>query len=506
MRRGRPPYPDLLTPREQEVLDLLRLGLTNQQIADRLGITLYGARYHVSEILSKLGVASREQAAAWQPEAASRRWAILGILHRLAESGWFKAGAAGAIGAAAVAVALLAFGVIAMGTRRANESASVLATPTPTVAPEATPTLSPDAPPVGPLIVALENYPEVHLLVYDVGASRLLVDKALTGGDNYTGDARAGEVLIASTSAVSAAAFDGTMRDIYSESRPDYKVANVAVSPDGSMAAIAVQLYPGPESLLTPTVDDGDYLLFLDLATGDEISRITKPTQPTPGSVFDGYNSRFKWLTWRDDGTGVVVSGETGSERPGGWATVYLDGRVVRFDQLGYPSVAPNGQLAADGENIAGCMSIGTDVLGIFELGSVMPDTSLTAPEGSVVTAWAWSPDSTQLLVAQSPLAESDDSQLCPDFRQQTYRLLDIASGDSQPVDDLDALYRSWYAGGPLLSMDCSDGAMAYALYNRLGPRYVTCNDLPDPPHQLLLNGQPIADGNQFQILGIIQP
>ena len=72
MRRGRPPYPDLLTPREQEVLLLVREGLTNQQIADRLGISLYGARYHVSEILSKLGVSTREEAAA-APVAERRR-------------------------------------------------------------------------------------------------------------------------------------------------------------------------------------------------------------------------------------------------------------------------------------------------------------------------------------------------------------------------------------------------------------------------------------------------
>jgi DNA-binding NarL/FixJ family response regulator len=73
MRRGRPPYPDLLTPREQEVLDLLRRGLTNQQIADRLGISLPGARYHVSEILSKLGVDSRQEAAAWSSVGARSR-------------------------------------------------------------------------------------------------------------------------------------------------------------------------------------------------------------------------------------------------------------------------------------------------------------------------------------------------------------------------------------------------------------------------------------------------
>jgi DNA-binding NarL/FixJ family response regulator len=76
-RRGRPPYPDILTPREWEVLELLRQGLSNEHIAELLGITLRTAKFHVSEILSKLGVESREQAAAWQPEEAParvRRW------------------------------------------------------------------------------------------------------------------------------------------------------------------------------------------------------------------------------------------------------------------------------------------------------------------------------------------------------------------------------------------------------------------------------------------------
>jgi DNA-binding CsgD family transcriptional regulator len=65
MRRGRPPYDDILTPREWEVLDLLRLGLTNAEIAQRLGITEGGVKFHVQQILSKLGVSSRQEAARW---------------------------------------------------------------------------------------------------------------------------------------------------------------------------------------------------------------------------------------------------------------------------------------------------------------------------------------------------------------------------------------------------------------------------------------------------------
>src|SRR4029079_8804075 len=67
-RRGRPPYPDVLTPRQWQVLALLREGLSNEQIALRLGISLDGVKFHVSEILGKLGVTSRNEAAQWDGE------------------------------------------------------------------------------------------------------------------------------------------------------------------------------------------------------------------------------------------------------------------------------------------------------------------------------------------------------------------------------------------------------------------------------------------------------
>jgi DNA-binding CsgD family transcriptional regulator len=51
------------TPRQREVFGLLARGLTNAQIASELGISLDGAKYHVSEVMSKLGVETREEAA-----------------------------------------------------------------------------------------------------------------------------------------------------------------------------------------------------------------------------------------------------------------------------------------------------------------------------------------------------------------------------------------------------------------------------------------------------------
>jgi DNA-binding NarL/FixJ family response regulator len=56
---------DELTPRERDVVVLIAEGGTNRQIAKRLGVTERTARTHVSNILAKLGLASRTQAAMW---------------------------------------------------------------------------------------------------------------------------------------------------------------------------------------------------------------------------------------------------------------------------------------------------------------------------------------------------------------------------------------------------------------------------------------------------------
>ena len=60
-----PATPDPLTPREVEVLQMVAQGLSNQEIAERLVISETTVRTHVSNILSKLHLASRTQAALW---------------------------------------------------------------------------------------------------------------------------------------------------------------------------------------------------------------------------------------------------------------------------------------------------------------------------------------------------------------------------------------------------------------------------------------------------------
>jgi len=65
--RPRPPAPaavEPLTPREQEVLQLLAQGLPNKLIAARLGISDHTVKFHVNAILGKLGAQSRTEALA----------------------------------------------------------------------------------------------------------------------------------------------------------------------------------------------------------------------------------------------------------------------------------------------------------------------------------------------------------------------------------------------------------------------------------------------------------
>jgi DNA-binding NarL/FixJ family response regulator/class 3 adenylate cyclase len=69
LRQRKEPEPvEPLTAREKEVLSQLAKGAANKEIAYELGITERTARTHVSNILGKLGLASRTQAALWAVE------------------------------------------------------------------------------------------------------------------------------------------------------------------------------------------------------------------------------------------------------------------------------------------------------------------------------------------------------------------------------------------------------------------------------------------------------
>lgn len=70
----RPDLTEELTERQREVLSLVVQGYSNQEIANRLFVSLATVRFHVSTILAKLGASNRAEAAA------------MAVKHRLLEN------------------------------------------------------------------------------------------------------------------------------------------------------------------------------------------------------------------------------------------------------------------------------------------------------------------------------------------------------------------------------------------------------------------------------------
>ncbi len=55
----------LLSPREKQILELLEGGLSNQQIASKLSVTVHTVKNHVHKVLTKLEVSTRAEAVAY---------------------------------------------------------------------------------------------------------------------------------------------------------------------------------------------------------------------------------------------------------------------------------------------------------------------------------------------------------------------------------------------------------------------------------------------------------
>jgi DNA-binding CsgD family transcriptional regulator len=52
-----------VSPREIEVLEMTSQGLTNDEIAKRLGVTTHAVKFHLASIYRKLAVSNRTEAA-----------------------------------------------------------------------------------------------------------------------------------------------------------------------------------------------------------------------------------------------------------------------------------------------------------------------------------------------------------------------------------------------------------------------------------------------------------
>ena len=64
-QRGRPPHDDILTPAEWRMVEMIRHGMTGPQIARRAGVSTDAVKFHVANILAKLGLSSRAELRHW---------------------------------------------------------------------------------------------------------------------------------------------------------------------------------------------------------------------------------------------------------------------------------------------------------------------------------------------------------------------------------------------------------------------------------------------------------
>lgn len=129
-----------LTARQREVLELIARGYTNPQIADALGVTIDGAKWHVREILSKLGVESREEAAEWWRHERSA-----GTRLRRAITGLGSLGALRWVSGVAVVALLTAAGVLALVALRDDDGGRIAPDVLPTAGGPSTATAPPTA-------------------------------------------------------------------------------------------------------------------------------------------------------------------------------------------------------------------------------------------------------------------------------------------------------------------------------------------------------------------------
>ena len=146
-RGGRPRHPDILTPAEWRVLDALREGGTNAEIAARLGISLDAVKYHISNMLGKLDLQGRHELAAWRPDAERRRLgAVFAVPAALAyvvrPLVWVGLGTAAAAGVAVGVVAAVAVVAVVLVGVPGNGEPSAVARP-PLAPAEATSTRAP---------------------------------------------------------------------------------------------------------------------------------------------------------------------------------------------------------------------------------------------------------------------------------------------------------------------------------------------------------------------------
>ncbi|MCY3647036.1 MAG: helix-turn-helix transcriptional regulator [Chloroflexi bacterium] len=294
-RRGRPPHPDLLTPAERRVLEELRKGGTNAEIAVRIGIGPETVKTHISSMLAKLELKDRQQLAAWREEdAPRRRWLLAPFLVRPLVAAGVVAGVAVVIAVILILLALVRGereGLYVEGVGEIEGPVGIFVVAEPVERSQG----SSNCIDVRHYAAALDLGTGEDWIVRDL-ETRECWDTRMAGDPV----ALVGDRLLVSTSeAIHLVALDGQLEAVLfrSDDQSSEGLSDPIVSPDGSMIAFVID---------RPYPRGDDSLVVLDLQTGDEALRIeagdSRIGPPAPQSKTLG---ELQLVRWSVDGTAL---------------------------------------------------------------------------------------------------------------------------------------------------------------------------------------------------------
>lgn len=382
-----------LTRRQREVLGLIAQGMSNPEIAERLGISRDGVKWHVSEILSRLGVDTREEARdEWR-----RSRGLPARLRRLAGAAafrWIVGGVSvGAVAGVILGVAIFTRGLsVSTNPAISTDESTASADPGDSVV-VYTAGASSELLPTGSVttwkVVTFDVKSHRQTSLFTFGGENEWPLRAMLDGD---------EIITVTTGAIRRSRLDGSEMRVLASAPNGSSFGDAALSPDGSTLAVTLD---GGDS------GEQDSVLFLRPDSGTTVERIERGTH---GFDFDYPPESPSQITWIADGTGVIVTmavGKEGYTRP---FVIPIDGEAYRVTVSGSNWPAPDGRgIAMDTSDGTCGISGGSHSIVVQSLDGAHVLNRVEHPDRWLF-AVGWAPDSRYFLYQSVPAPE------CPDF------------------------------------------------------------------------------------------
>jgi hypothetical protein len=404
---------------------------------------------------------------------------------------------------AAVAMLLVACG----GGQNISPATAPAGSSTPPIVPTAT---SGGAASIGPVVLYAEHAPAsnsrgANIVQYDLSTQRRLssfeVGTSLEDDVQQTvaGD---GRVIVNLRDRIVSYAYDGSDARELRHAQPGGAFIGIAISPNLSKLALMEQTgyqcpTPAPtpvEGLLCRDYRDITQAVVIDASSGHEVLTVR---QVDPRLVV--YYGQLALPSWRQDGTGFVVSGYTYSEAPGGLATLILDG-TVRLDRpAAWMNLAPDGHHAVDMQGEISSLSEP-----IVRHGVAIIDLDSEATLGSVADPalnfdpTEWSPDGKEFLYSTYRLVDRSDQpgSRMPDESTRTWHVLLADGSSTRDESDLYAARRRWY-GSRVVEYRCQGQLVPSATDQCYGPSQLL-------PLSISIGGVHIDDAINFRLIAFL--